>query len=41
LYLKTPLHTVALMVAAVNAACLIWAGVSRPFWVTRETVESS
>ena len=41
LYLKTPLHTVALMVAAVNAACLIWAGVSRPFWVTREAVESS
>jgi hypothetical protein len=41
LYLKTPLHTVALIVAAINAACLIWAGASRPLWVTREAVESS
>jgi len=40
LYLKTPLHTVALGVAVINATCLIWAGVSRPVWVTREAGES-
>ena len=40
LYLKTPVHTVALIVAVINATCLIWAGVSRPVWVTREAVES-
>jgi hypothetical protein len=39
LYLKTPLHTVALIVAVINATCLIWAGVSRPIWVAREAVE--
>jgi hypothetical protein len=39
LYLKTPLHTVALIVAVINATCLVWAGVSRPVWVTREAVE--
>jgi hypothetical protein len=37
LYTKTPLHTVALVVAAVNAACLLWAGLNRPFWVHRHT----
>ena len=41
LYLKTPLHTVALIVAVINATCLVWAGVSRPVWVSREAVESS
>src|SRR5215468_744631 len=41
LYLKTPLHTVALIVAVINATCLVWAGVSRPVWVTREAVEPS
>jgi len=40
-YLKTPLHTIALIVAVINATCLIWAGVSRPVWVTRESVSSS
>ena len=40
-FMKTPLHTVAFIVTVVNAACLIWAGVSRPFWVTREAAESS
>lgn len=40
-FMKTPLHTVAFIVTVVNAACLIWAGMSRPFWVTRETAESS
>ena len=37
---EDPLHTVALIVAVINATCLIWAGVSRPVWVTREAVES-
>jgi hypothetical protein len=41
LYLKTPLHTVALIVAVINATCLVWAGMSRPFWVTREAGEAS
>ena len=40
-FMKTPLHTAAFIVTVINAACLIWAGVSRPFWVTREAVESS
>jgi hypothetical protein len=35
LYLKTPLHTAALIIAAINAACLLWAGLSKPVWVTR------
>lgn len=35
-YAKTSLHTVALVVAALNAACLLWAGLSRPFWVIRD-----
>lgn len=36
LYAKSPLHTAALVVAAINAACLLWAGLSRAVWVTRE-----
>lgn len=40
LFMKTPLHTVALVVAAINATCLVWAGVSRPFWVTRDIEKS-
>lgn len=40
LCMKTPLHTTALVVAAINAACLVWAGVSRPVWVSREAGES-
>ena len=40
-YLKTPLHTVALIVAVINATCLVWAGVSRPIRVTREAGEAS
>lgn len=36
LYTKTPLHTAALIIAAINAACLLWAGLSRPAWVTRD-----
>ena len=34
-FLKTWWHTAALVVATMNATCLIWAGVSRPVWVTR------
>ena len=41
LYLKTPIYTIALIVAIINATCLVWAGVSRPVWVTREAVEAS
>ena len=40
-FMKTPLHMAALIVTVINATCLIWAGVSRPVWVTREAVESS
>jgi hypothetical protein len=40
-FMKTPLHLVALIVTVINAACLIWAGASRPFWITREAVEPS
>ena len=35
LFLKTPLHTAALIIAVLNAACLLWAGLSKPVWVTR------
>ena len=40
-FMKTPLHMAALIVTVINATCLIWAGVSRPIWVTREAVEAS
>jgi hypothetical protein len=40
-FMKTPLHMAALIVTVINATCLIWAGVSRPVWITREAVESS
>lgn len=36
LYAKTPWHTAALLLAAINAACLLWAGLGRPVWITRE-----
>ncbi|GIX48093.1 MAG: hypothetical protein KatS3mg131_2304 [Candidatus Tectimicrobiota bacterium] len=36
LFLKTPLHTAGLLIAAFNAACLLWAGLSRPCWTARE-----
>lgn len=32
LYLKTPLHTVALALAVINAACLLWAGLGQAWW---------
>ena len=37
LYAKTPLHTAALIVAMITTTCLIWAGLSRPAWVARES----
>ena len=40
-FMKTPLHTAALIVTVINATCLVWAGVSRPVWVSREAVASS
>ena len=39
LFMKSHLHTAALIVAAINATCLVWAGVNRPLWVTREAGE--
>jgi hypothetical protein len=39
-FMKTWVHTAALAVAAINATCLIWAGLSRPVWVTRAAGES-
>ena len=32
LYLKSPLHTVALVLAVLNAACLLWAGFGQAWW---------
>jgi len=40
LFMKSSLHTAALVMAAINATCLVWAGVRRPVWVTREVGES-
>lgn len=36
LFTKTWLHTAALLIAAVNAACLLWAACSKPVWVSRD-----
>ena len=40
LYLKTPIHTAGLIIAAINAACLLWAGLSRPAWIVRDAQAS-
>ncbi|MEE8551235.1 MAG: hypothetical protein V3T08_08295 [Gemmatimonadota bacterium] len=37
LFTKTWLHTAALIIAAINAACLLWASLSKPVWVNRES----
>ena len=37
LYTKSPLHTAALIIAAINAVCLVRAGLSQPAWVARES----
>lgn len=31
----TPLHTLALLIAILNAACLLWAALKQPWWITR------
>ena len=36
LYTKTLWHTAALLLAAINAACLLWAGLGQPVWMSRE-----
>jgi hypothetical protein len=41
LFMQSILHTMALVVAAINATCLVWAGLSQPLWVTREAGKSS
>jgi len=35
-YKKSFLHSTALVTAAINAACLLWAGLSQPVWITRD-----
>jgi len=40
LFMQSSLHTAALVVAAINATCLVWAGMSQPVWVIREAGES-
>lgn len=40
LWLKSPLHTTAVLLAACNAACLLWAGLARPVWITRQAAPS-
>ena len=34
LYTQTPLHTAALIAVAINAVVLLWAGLSKPMWIT-------
>lgn len=35
-YAKSPLHVAGLVIAAINAVFLLWAGLSRPVWLSRE-----
>ncbi len=35
-YAKSPLHVAGLLIAAINAGFLLWAGLSRPVWLSRE-----
>ena len=32
LYMKSPLHTAALVLTVINAACLLWAGLGQAWW---------
>lgn len=41
LYLKTPLHTVALALAVINTACLLWAGLGQAWWRIEATGDAS
>ncbi len=36
-YTKSPLHIAGLLIAAINAAFLLWAGFSRPIWISRHS----
>ncbi|WP_089937517.1 hypothetical protein [Candidatus Entotheonella palauensis] len=36
-YAKSPLHIAGLLIAAINAAFLLWAGFSRPVWISRQS----
>ncbi|ETX03077.1 MAG: hypothetical protein ETSY1_01345 [Candidatus Entotheonella factor] len=36
-YAKSPLHITGLLIAALNAAFLLWAGFSRPVWISRHS----
>jgi hypothetical protein len=36
LYAKSPLHLAGLLIASMNAVFLLWAGLSRPFWLSRQ-----
>jgi hypothetical protein len=36
-YAKSPLHIIGLLMAAINAAFLLWAAWSRPFWISRQS----
>jgi hypothetical protein len=37
IYTQSPLHLTGLVIAALNALCLLWAGLSRPFWIHRHS----
>lgn len=36
-YAKSPPHIAGLLIAAINAAFLLWAGLSRPVWISRQS----
>jgi len=36
-YTQSPLHIAGLLIAAINAAVLLWAGLSRPCWISRHS----
>ncbi len=36
-YAKSPLHIAGLLIAAINAAFLLWAGFSRPAWIASQS----
>jgi hypothetical protein len=37
LYTITPLHTAGLIVVVINTISLLWAGLSKPLWITRHS----
>ncbi len=36
-YAKSPLHIAGLIIVVINAACLLWAGLSKPAWISRKS----